>query len=60
MLNKRIEKITIGIIEDSGIKSLPIPVDEIAKKRGLSIKPYDLGDKIWSVSNGFRERYYRV
>ena len=49
MLNKRIEKLTIGILDDAGIKSLPVPVDEIAKKRGLTIKPYDLGENVSGV-----------
>lgn len=49
MLNKRIEKLACEIIENLGIKSLPIPVDEIAKKRGLTIKPYNLGEKVSGV-----------
>lgn len=49
MFNKRIEKITIGIIENLEIRSLPIPVDEIASKMGLDIKPYDLGENVSGV-----------
>jgi Zn-dependent peptidase ImmA (M78 family) len=49
MLNRRIEKITINILETLAIKELPIPVDAIAKKRGLEIKAYDLGENVSGV-----------
>ncbi len=49
MLNKRIEKLTIEILDNLGIKSLPVPVDEVAKKRGLEIKAYDLGENVSGV-----------
>jgi len=49
MLNKRIEKLTIEILDNLGIKSLPVPVDEVAKKRGLEIKAYDLGVNVSGV-----------
>jgi Zn-dependent peptidase ImmA (M78 family) len=46
MLSKRIEKVTLDILENLKINELPIPVEEIAKKRGLEIKAYDLGEDI--------------
>jgi Zn-dependent peptidase ImmA (M78 family) len=49
MLTKKIEKLTIEILDSLGINSLPVPVDEIAKKRGLDIKAFDLGEKVSGV-----------
>lgn len=49
MLNKKIERLTINIVEELNITVLPIPVDEIAQKRGIEIKPYDLGENISGV-----------
>jgi Zn-dependent peptidase ImmA (M78 family) len=47
--SKRIEKIAADILGDVTIESLPIKVDRIAKDRGLSIKPSDLGDDVSGV-----------
>ena len=49
MLNKRIEKITIQILDEYKINELPVPVNEIAVKRGLEIKPYDLCEYVSGV-----------
>lgn len=49
MLNKRIEKITTQILDEYKINELPIPVNEIAIKRGLEIKAYDLGEDVSGV-----------
>lgn len=49
MLNKRIEKITIQILDEYNINELPVPVNEIAVKRGLEIKAYDLGEDVSGV-----------
>lgn len=49
MLNKRIEKITIDILTSLDIIELPIPIEEIVQKRGLQIKPYDLGENVSGV-----------
>lgn len=49
MLNKKIEKITIQILEQYKINELPIPVNDIAIKRGLEIKAYDLGEDVSGV-----------
>lgn len=49
MLNKRIEKITTQILDEFKIHKLPIPVNEIAVKRGLEIKAYDLGEDVSGV-----------
>lgn len=46
MLIKRIEKVTTEILLEQSIKDLPIPVEEIAVKRGLEIKAYDLGENV--------------
>lgn len=48
-MSKRIERITNSILEELGITKLPIPVDEIAKKRGLEIRAYDLGENVSGV-----------
>jgi len=49
MLLKRIEKITVDILENYRMNKLPVPVGEIAQKRGLKIKPYDLGTNVSGV-----------
>jgi len=49
MLNKLIEKKTLSILESLGINKIPIPVEEIAKKRGVEIKTYDLGEDVSGV-----------
>lgn len=49
MLNKRIEKITVEILKANNINDLPIPIEEIARQRGLDIKAYDLGEGISGV-----------
>lgn len=49
MLNKKVEKKAIEILEELNINQLPIPVEEIAQKRGLSIKLYDLGTDVSGV-----------
>lgn len=48
-MSKRIERITNNILEELGITKLPIPVDEIARKRGLDIRAYDLGENVSGV-----------
>jgi Zn-dependent peptidase ImmA (M78 family) len=48
-MSKRIERIANSILEELGINKLPIPVDEIAKKRGLDIRAYDLGENVSGV-----------
>jgi Zn-dependent peptidase ImmA (M78 family) len=49
MLNKRIEKITREILQEFGIAKLPVPIEQIAKQRGLKLKSYDLGENISGV-----------
>lgn len=46
---KKIEKHTVDILTGLGIKKLPIDVEAIAKERGLTIMPYDLGEEISGV-----------
>jgi Zn-dependent peptidase ImmA (M78 family) len=49
MLNKKIEKITSQILKDNEVNSLPIPINELAWKRGLAVQPYDLGENVSGV-----------
>lgn len=49
MINKRIETITSKLLEDYAVERIPIPVREIAKNRGLEVKPYDLGETVSGV-----------
>jgi Zn-dependent peptidase ImmA (M78 family) len=50
-MNKRnIEKIAEQLIEELGINELPVPVDKIAEKKGITVKPFDdLGDDVSGV-----------
>jgi Zn-dependent peptidase ImmA (M78 family) len=49
MFLKRIEKKTIEILEDLKIDKLPVPVEFIASRRGLTIQPFDLGEEVSGV-----------
>lgn len=49
MLNKRVEKAANQILKEHNINSLPIPINELAFKRGLAVKPYDLGENVSGV-----------
>jgi len=49
MISKRIERITSGILQELSITKLPIPIEDIAKRRGLEIKAYDLGENVSGV-----------
>lgn len=49
MLNKRIEKVTIEILNEHKIDELPIPINDLAFQRGLAVRPYDLGDNVSGV-----------
>jgi len=49
MLNKKIEKLTVSILEELQITKLPIPIDDICHRRGLKIKAYDLGENVSGV-----------
>jgi len=46
MLNKRIEKITLNVLEEHNITKLPIQIDRIIEKRNLTIKYSDLGEGV--------------
>ncbi len=46
---KRIEKSAETIINDAGITSPGVPVDQIARKQGLKVLAYDLGAEISGV-----------
>ena len=49
MLKRRIERLAFQILEKFQIDELPVPVDQIAKKMGLEIQPYDLGENVSGV-----------
>ncbi|MBA9077087.1 ImmA/IrrE family metallo-endopeptidase [Rufibacter quisquiliarum] len=45
----RIENQAISILKELDINTLPIPIEDIAKRRGVQIKPYDLGEDVSGV-----------
>jgi Zn-dependent peptidase ImmA (M78 family) len=49
MLNKRVEKVALQILTEHEIDELPIPINELAFKRGLAVKAYDLGENVSGV-----------
>lgn len=46
MLIKRIENLAQSILSELNIKSAPVDIKAIAKKKGATIKPYELGENI--------------
>lgn len=46
MLIKKIENLASSILTDLNIKSAPVDIKTIAKKKGATIKPYEVGEKI--------------
>lgn len=46
MLIKKIENLASSILTELHIKTAPVDIKEIAKQKGATIKPYDLGEKI--------------
>ncbi|HYV94659.1 MAG TPA: ImmA/IrrE family metallo-endopeptidase [Chitinophagales bacterium] len=44
-----IEYVTSHILQQLNISKLPIPIEDIATKRGLQIKPFDLGEDVSGV-----------
>jgi Zn-dependent peptidase ImmA (M78 family) len=49
MLNKRIEKITMNILQEHNINTVPIQIDQLIEKRNLTIKYSDLGEGVSGV-----------
>ncbi|GAB3835349.1 hypothetical protein GCM10028895_55760 [Pontibacter rugosus] len=49
----RIENLATSILKELNIDQAPIPIKEIARKKNIEIKPYDLGD-------GVSESYYLI
>jgi Zn-dependent peptidase ImmA (M78 family) len=45
-MNKIIENQTLEILNELGISKLPIPIKQIAKERGIQIKPYKFDDDV--------------
>jgi Zn-dependent peptidase ImmA (M78 family) len=48
-MNKKIEKLASKILEQFGIDEVPIPVEKIAKLKGLQVLSYDLGEDVSGV-----------
>lgn len=46
---KRIEKQVSDLLDNEGIDSLPIPVEKIARTKGVEVVPYDLGNEVSGV-----------
>jgi Zn-dependent peptidase ImmA (M78 family) len=46
---KRIEQIADAILRECKVTSAPVDIEEIAAKKGLTIKPYDLGENVSGV-----------
>lgn len=46
MLIKRIETLASSILSELNITSAPVDIKEIAKQKGITIKPYDLGESV--------------
>src|SRR5688572_22304486 len=46
MISKKIETCTVAILENFGIKELPIPIKRIAKEMGLIVRPHDFGPNV--------------
>lgn len=49
MYIKRIENLASSILLKLGITDIPIPIEQIAEKRGLQIQPHDLGQNVSGV-----------
>ncbi|GAA4459312.1 hypothetical protein GCM10023189_32820 [Nibrella saemangeumensis] len=49
MYIKRIENLACSILQKLDIGEIPIPVELIAERRGLQIRPYDLGTNVSGV-----------
>lgn len=48
-MNKKIERTAAKILEILNVVELPIPVEKIAKQRGIDILPYELGEDVSGV-----------
>ncbi|HYF66633.1 MAG TPA: ImmA/IrrE family metallo-endopeptidase [Ohtaekwangia sp.] len=46
---RKIEKQVSDLLKDEGIQSLPIPVEKIARTKGVEVMPYDLGNEVSGV-----------
>ena len=46
---KKIEKQVLDLLKREGIQSLPIPVEKIARTKGVEVMPYDLGNEVSGV-----------
>lgn len=49
MYLKRVEQKSSEILRQLGISETPVPIREIARRLGLTILPYDLGDNVSGV-----------
>lgn len=48
-MNRQIENQTLKILNELRISKLPIPIKQIAKERGIQIKPYKFDDDVSGV-----------
>lgn len=46
MLIKKIENLASSILSEFKINTAPIDIKKVAKNKGVTIKPYDLGDNV--------------
>jgi Zn-dependent peptidase ImmA (M78 family) len=46
---KKLEKQVSELLKKEGITSLPIPVERIARTKGVEVVPYDLGEEVSGV-----------
>lgn len=49
MTYKEVENLVNRVLRQSGIEDIPIPIEEIARLRGLQVRPYDLGKDVSGV-----------
>lgn len=48
-MSVRIENLATAILRECNVESLPVPLEVIVAKRGIQIKPYDLGEDVSGV-----------
>jgi Zn-dependent peptidase ImmA (M78 family) len=49
MNSRAIANATISILKEFSLKTIPIPIEQVAKHRGVKVMPYDLGQNISGV-----------
>jgi Zn-dependent peptidase ImmA (M78 family) len=46
---KKIEELTSKLLQELNINKIPIPISEVAERKGLKVMPYDLGENVSGV-----------